>query len=476
MLTVQPFPFIANQYMTQESAHELLVYHKYSNELLARVPQINEQLADEAIAAALNGFQELRRWDIAQRADLLSRIRILLEGRQEEYAQLIVAETGKPILFARQELSRSLATIEAGIREIWSFGGEQIPVNAGAGSGKLAFTQRFPTGPILGITPFNFPLNLALHKIIPALAAGTSIVVKAPPQAPLTLLALAGLIAEAGAPSGAVNVVVCDIPIAEKLVTDPRFSVLSFTGSAGVGWHLKKIAGEKKVLLELGGNAPVIIDETADLAEAATQIARGAFLFGGQICISTQRIYVVESVADEFRDLLLSETSRIRSGDPSDEYTVNGPLIDANAIQRMTEWIHEATRSGAEILAGGGLLDGNARIFSPTIITRTTPDMKIVREEIFGPLAILETVRNLEHGVERANSSVYGLQCGVFTSDLNRFKYAFSRLEFGGVIFNAAPGFRVDHMPYGGIKQSGIGREGIRYSMEEFTELKLAVF
>ena len=236
MLTLQPFPFIANQYMTQESAHELLVYHKYSNELLARVPQINGQLAEEAIAAALNGFQELRRWDIAQRADLLSRIRILLEGRQEEYAQLIVAETGKPILFARQELSRSLATIEAGMREIWNFGGEQIPVNAGAGSGKLAFTQRFPTGPILGITPFNFPLNLALHKIIPALAAGTSIVVKAPPQAPLTLLALAGLIAEAGAPSGAVNVVVCDISIAEKLVIDPRFSVLSFTGSAGVGW------------------------------------------------------------------------------------------------------------------------------------------------------------------------------------------------------------------------------------------------
>ncbi len=476
MLTFQPFPFIANRYLTQLSGHDLLVTNKFTNEIIARVPQINNQQADETIASALNGFQEMRKLNLDQRAALLQNMKNLLAARKEDFSKLIVAESGKPIAFARQELERSISTIDAGIREIWKAEGEVVPMNAGLGIGKMAITKRFPTGPILGISPFNFPLNLALHKIIPALAIGTSIVLKAAPQSPLSLLILAGLIAEAGAPSGAVNVIVCDIPVAEKLVKDPRFTVLSFTGSSLVGWHLKQLAGKKKVLLELGGNAPVVIDETADLADAARQVARGAFLFAGQICISTQRIYVVESVAEEFKDLFLSETSRIRSGDPNDEYTVNGPMIDSNAIQRMNEWILEATRMGAEILFGGQVLDNESRIFSPTIITRTSPDMKLVCEELFGPLAILETVRNLEHGIDLANASAYGLQCGIFTSNINRFKYAFEKLEFGSVIFNAAPGFRMDHMPYGGTKESGIGKEGIRYCMDEFSEIKLAVF
>jgi glyceraldehyde-3-phosphate dehydrogenase (NADP+) len=218
------------------------------------------------------------------------------------------------------------------------------------------------------------------------------------------------------------------------------------------------------------------VDETADLAEAARQIARGAFLYAGQICISTQRIYVVEAVADEFRDLLLSETSRIRSGDPSDEYTINGPLIDSQAIQRIQEWLQEAYRSGAEVLAGGNLIDAECRIFSPTILTRTTPDMKLVKEEVFGPIAIFETIRNMEQGVDLANASEYGLQCGVFSNHLERIKYAYQKLEYGAVIINSAPGFRVDQMPYGGIKSSGIGREGIRYAMDAYTEKKLLVF
>ena len=475
MLAIQPFPFYNNRYMTHVSGHDLLVYHKFSNELLARVPQINNQQAEEAIASSINGFQSMRQLDMAARASILENMRRLLNERSTDYIDMLVAEAGKPIAFARLELERCIATIDAGIREVWQTGGEQIGMDAAAGKGKIAFTQRFPIGPILGISPFNFPLNLALHKIVPAIAAGTSMLLKAPPQAPLALLALAGLIAEAGAPAGAVNVMVCDIPVAEKLVKDERFAVLSFTGSAVVGWHLKQIAGKKKVLLELGGNAPALVDDTADLADAAKQIARGAFLYAGQICISTQRIYVVESVFDEFKDILLSETSRIRSGDPMDEYTVNGPMIDANAIQRMQEWIQEAQRSGAEIIAGGQAIDANTRLFAPTVLTKTSPEMKVVSEEIFGPLAILEPVRNLDHAVELANASNYGLQCGVFTQHIDRFKKAFKQLEFGGVIANAAPGFRVDHMPYGGIKESGLGREGVRYAMEEFTELKLAV-
>lgn len=476
MLPAQHFPFIGNQYRTQVSGLDLLVYHKHTNELLARIPQIGLNQVEEAIASTISGFQEMRKLDISERAAILQRIRDLLDERKEDFIQLIVAEAGKPISFARQELERCLLTIDSGIREVWSSNGEQIPMNAGSGKGKIAFTQQFPTGPVLGISPFNFPLNLALHKIVPALAVGTSILLKAPPQAPLSVLGLAGLIAEAGAPAGAVNVIVCDIPVAEKLVSDPRFSVLSFTGSARVGWHLMQIAGNKKVLLELGGNAPVIVDETADLAEAARQIARGAFLFAGQICISTQRIYVVESVADEFRDLLLSETSRIRSGDPSDEYTINGPIIDANTIQRIQEWLQEANRSGAEILAGGNLIDAECRIFSPTILTHTTPEMKLVKEEVFAPIAIFETIRNLEQGVDLANASEYGLQCGVFSNHLERIKYAYQKLEYGAIIINSAPGFRVDQMPYGGIKSSGLGREGIRYAMEAYTEKKLLVF
>ncbi len=475
MISPETFPFIANRFVKDAKGPELLIKDKYSQELIARVPQITETDAENAVASSIQAFQELSQWTVDERIKLFRKIRELLKERSEWYAALIVSEAGKPISYARTELKRCLNTIDAGIRELGNAHGEMVPMFGTGADQRIAFTKYFPTGPVLGITPFNFPLNLALHKIIPALAVGTSIVLKAPPQCPLSLLNLAGLIAEAGAPAGAVNVITCDIPLAEKLVQDSRFSVLSFTGSDRVGWHLKAIAGKKKVILELGGNAPVIVDSNADLKEAAKQIANGAFLYAGQVCISTQRIYVVEDVFDVFKDLLLSETAHIRSGDPADESTINGPMINSEAMDRIADWTNEALKTGAELLSGGQVLDNKANLFAPTILSNVNPAIRIVTEEAFAPVAILEKVRNIDHAVKLANSGKYGLQCGIFSNDINLFKRAFHQLQYGAVILNSAPGFRIDHMPYGGIKSSGLGREGVKYAMKEFAEVKLAV-
>lgn len=476
MIQLEPFPFISNQYIRKTNQPELLVFNKYNRDLIARVTQADDLLAEQAVASAIQAFQELQQWSVDKRIQLLQNMHTLLSERTENYAQLIVAEAGKPIDYARLEIQRCLSTIEAGIRECANSQGETIPMLSDATKDKIAFTSRFALGPVLGITPFNFPLNLALHKIVPAIAVGTSIVLKAPPQAPLTLLVFAGLIAEAGAPPGTVNVITCNVPLAEKLVKDERFAVLSFTGSARVGWHLKAIAGKKRVLLELGGNAPAIITASANIHDAAVQLAKGSFLYAGQICISTQRMYVEEAIQDEFRDLILSETNQIKSGDPNQERCINGPLIDDVSLTRMEDWIAEAKHAGAEIIAGGYALSRENNVFAPSILTNVNPANKIACEEVFGPVAVLESVRNLDHAIKQANSGKYGLQCGVFTNDIHEFKTAFRSLNYGAVLMNSAPGFRVDHMPYGGVKSSGLGREGIKYAMQEFSEMRLGIF
>ncbi len=475
MILPETFPFIANRFQKDAKGPELLIRNKFSQELIARVPQITAADAENAVASSIQAFQELSQWTVDERIKLLRKIRELLKNQSEWYANLIVSEAGKPLSYARNELTRCLKTIDAGIRELGNAQGEMVPMFGNNADHRIAFTRYFPTGPVLGITPFNFPLNLALHKIIPALAVGSSIVLKAPPQCPLSLLNLAALIAEAGAPSGAVNVITCEIPLAEQLVRDPRFSTLSFTGSDRVGWHLKSTAGNKKVVLELGGNAPVLVDSTADLKEAARQIAYGSFIYAGQVCISTQRIYVVDEVFDVFKDLLLSETAHIRSGDPSNENTINGPMISSEAVDRIADWTNEALKTGAELLAGGQVLDKTANLFAPTILSNVNPEIRLAQEEAFAPIALLEKVRNMDHAVKMANSAKYGLQCGIFSNDINFFKRAFHQLQFGAVILNSAPGFRIDHMPYGGIKSSGLGREGVKYAMREFSEMRLAV-
>jgi glyceraldehyde-3-phosphate dehydrogenase (NADP+) len=343
------------------------------------------------------------------------------------------------------------------------------------GKNKTAYTIRQPLGVVLGITPFNFPLNLALHKLIPAIAVGAPIILKPAPQAPLTLLALANLLQNTELPKAAVNIIMTDNANAQKLVEDDRIKILSFTGSDKVGWMLKAISGKKKVLLEMGGNAAAIIDSSANLQRAARKLVYGSFLNAGQICISTQRIYVLENVYEQFMQYFIEETQKVQSGDMRNENVINSSMISVNDVKRIQQWIDEAVEQGAKILTGGKILDAKANIFEPTILTNTNISMKVNAEEAFAPVVIIEKVSGFEQAVDLVNESKYGLQAAVFTDSLQNILKAQTDLDVGGVIINDVPGFRIDAMPYGGIKDSGVGREGAKYVMQEFTEPKLIV-
>ncbi len=431
---------------------------------------------EEAISKAFSSKHTHLQIPAGTRESCLQKLATLLESKYADFVDLIVRESGKPIGNARAEVDRGVRTLRLAAAESLRFCGEIIPMDFGAGAGKTAFTKRIPVGVVVGITPFNFPLNLVLHKVAPALAVGCPIIIKPAPQAPLTALALAALVQEAGFAAGALQVLLCENALAERLVTDPRIAMLSFTGSDAVGWRLRAIAGKKKVALELGGNAAVIVDETTDLPTAAKAVCIGAYSYAGQTCISTQRVFVVEAVFARFQQLLIDEIEQIKSGNPHDENVVNGPIIDAGHLDRIDAWVHEAIAGGAQVLAGGKILSQTHHIFAPTLLTQTDPSMKVCHDEVFGPVAVLEKVSDFEMAVDKVNESRYGLQVGVFTNCIDRVKWAHSHLEVGGVIINGAPGFRVDNMPYGGIKDSGAGREGVRYAMEEMTEPRLLVY
>lgn len=475
-MIAHPFPFCGGRYLLNLRGNTLDVFHKYDGSILTSIPQATIAEHDLFISSALNGFASLKNYDAAQKARIFKHVASHLESKIEFYAELIAAEAGKPISLAKVEVERSIQTLEAGAREVMQFAGEIVPMDFGRGRGRHAITAKFPVGPVLAFFPFNFPLNLALHKIVPALAVGCSIVLKAPPQAPLSILSLAAAFQEAGLPDGALNITVCDNQTALGMLNDERYRAFSFTGSDRVGWMLKKEAGKKGCILELGGNAAVIVDETADLHDAARQIAASAFMYAGQVCISTQRVYVVESIAEMFRDLLISETAKIKSGDPSDELTLNGPLISKDALLRMERLVAEAIRGGATVIAGGQTIDFQRNIFAPTILTGTSPEMAVNADETFGPVITFEVCRNADHAFELANNTRFGLQCGYFTQRLDRMKTALQQIRVGSLIINSAPGFRLDHMPYGGLRDSGEGLEGIRYAMESLTETRLLVF
>jgi acyl-CoA reductase-like NAD-dependent aldehyde dehydrogenase len=466
---------VAGHWLTA-GEEELEVIDKYNGELLALLPMAYATQMEQAIATAEAVRPALQLWNAGQRAAQLTRLADLLELRREDFVDLIVREAGKPIGYARTELARGISTLRLAAGEATRFVGEIVPMDFEAGIGKTAMTKRFPIGVVAGITPFNFPLNLVLHKVAPALAVGCPIIIKPAPQAPLTALALAALVREAGYPAGAVQVLVCSNVVAELLVTDPRIAMLSFTGSDAIGWHLKGLAGKKKVALELGGNAAVIVDETADLKNAARTIAIGAYLYAGQVCISTQRIYVVDAVYAAFEELLLAEIALLKSGNPLEDGVLNGPLIDAGHLARIDAWVQEALQGGAELLAGGKVLSLEHHLYAPTLLSQTMPDMKVNHDEVFGPVAVLERTRDFQDAIDKVNNSRYGLQAGVFTNRIDHLKMAFAQLEVGGVIINNPPGFRMDGMPYGGVKDSGLGREGLRYAMEEMTELRLLVY
>lgn len=468
--------FINNEWVSGASSKVLNVLDKYSGQLLSGINYLNGSQTEKAVVAAELGFKEFKKWSAEKRHKHLLKLISLLKERQDDFVDLIVKEAGKPISYARAEVKRCIQTLNLAAIESMNSKGEIHEMDYGAGTGRIGITKRFPIGIILCITPFNFPLNLLLHKVAPALACGCSTLVKPPPQAPLSSLAFADLIKEAGYPNGVYNVLVCDIPEAEALVKNDQIAMLSFTGSDKIGWHLKSMAAKKKVTLELGGNAAVIVDSSTDLEKAAKEISIGAFLYSGQICISTQRIIVLKDVHEEFKKHLEKEIENLVTGNPSDENTIVGPIIDNGHLHRINNWIEEARAGGANIIIGGEIISDHRNLYKPTLITEAPKDSKVVQEEIFGPVAVMEIAENFQEALIKVNDSRYGLQAGIYTDKIGHIKLAHEELEVGGIIINSVPGFRIDGMPYGGVKDSGMGREGLKYAIEDMTEPRLLVY
>lgn len=468
--------FINNAWQSEGTGEFLSVLDKYTGKEIGKIPHATEAQMEEAIVSASKAFEITKKWSAGKRADMMKSLYNKLEEQKEKFIDLIINEGGKPRSYATNEIDRCLTTLRLAYEEATRFGGEVVPMDFAAGAGKTAFTKRYPIGVIACITPFNFPLNLVMHKVAPALAVGCTTVIKPAPQAPMSCLAFAELMQEVGYPAGVINVLACDIPVAEKLVRDNRVAKLSFTGSDKVGWYLKSICGKKKVTLELGGNASVIVDEGVEVETITDLIAKGAYLYAGQICISTQRIFVHEAVYDRFEKALIQSIKNLKVGNPQDPDTLVGPVIDAGHLERIASWVNEAKEAGATILCGGNIASKEHNLFEPTLLTNTDEQMKVSCEEVFGPVAVIEKFSSFEEAIELNNNSKFGLQAGVFTNRLDHFKMACEELEVGGVMINNIPGFRIDNMPYGGIKDSGLGREGLSYAMEEMTEGRLLIY
>lgn len=433
--------------------------------------QAQEKDCEKAIQKSVQAFEVTKKLSSFERSEILKKIIQGLENQAKEFAETISQEMGKTIRESRRETSRSINTFTLAMEESKRLLGEVIPLDHLATTkSRVALTKRFPIGPILAIAPFNYPLNLVAHKVAPALACGNTVVLKPPPQAPITSLKLSKIIMESGLPDGAFSVLPCRNELAEKMVQDPRFKMLTFTGSARVGWHLKALAPKKKVILELGGIAATIIDEGIALDKPVERCVYGAFSSAGQICISVQTIYVHEKSFEEFKKRFLNAVSQLKMGDPLDEKTDIGPMIDEASAKRVESWIEEAKQKGALVLCGGKRTNN---FIEPTTLTQVTLDMKVCHEEIFGPVVNLIPFKNLDDVYRAINQLPYGLQAGIFTNNIQTLFQAYEHIEVGSLIHNDIPTFRVDHMPYGGIKESGYGREGIKYAMEQMTDSRM---
>lgn len=455
----------------KEAGEPLDVTSPATGEVVGRTFQADAATLEEAVQATVRAFEITRKLPTYERAAILRKISEGISGQKEEIARLMVQESGKPIRDCRVETERAIFTFSQAASEAERLGGEVIPLDLMPTSkGRLGITRRVPIGPVLGISPFNFPLNLAAHKVAPAIAAGCSILLKPPSADPLTMLTVARIIADSGIPAGAVNVVPTNRTLGDRLVQDERFKLLTFTGSMDVGWRMKAMAGKKKVVLELGGNAAVIVDQDADLDFAAKRISTGAFSYAGQTCISVQRVYVHEAVASSFLARLKANTEALKQGDPLEETTDVGPMIDEKAVMRTEQWVQEAVDEGAKIITGG---KRNGRFFQPTILTNVKRESKVCSREVFAPIVDVFTFEDFNDALKAVNDSAYGLQAGVFTQNLEHAFHAFNELEVGGVIINDISTYRIDHMPYGGVKESGLGREGLKYAIEDMTELRL---
>ena len=450
---------------------ELRVMNPYDGSVAGVTWLGGEKDLNEAAEAAFKAFEVLRGYPSYRRAEVIQKVVRGIEERKEELARTITLEAGKPINDSRGEVKRAQNTFQIALEEAKRQEGTVLPLDIMPGAeGRSGIIRRFPVGPVLGITPFNFPLNLVAHKIAPAMACGNPIILKPASKTPLTAIILGEIITEAGWPDGGVNMVPSSGKDAERLISDDRIKKITFTGSAVVGWRLKAAAGTKKITLELGGNAGVIVHDDADIEYAVGRCTAGAFSYAGQICISVQRIYVQKDIFYKFRDAYIASCKSLKPGDPLDESTTVGPMIEEDAAVRTESWVKEALNGGAKLLLGGGR-EGN--FFEPTVLTDTTPDMKVCGEEVFAPVVTLESYGAFDEAVREVNRGLYGLQAGVFTKDIGRIFYAYEKLDVGGVMANDVPTFRVDNMPYGGVKMSGFGREGVRYAIEEMTELKI---
>jgi acyl-CoA reductase-like NAD-dependent aldehyde dehydrogenase len=457
----------------RNSNDKLEIKNPYNNETVGVTSFATEQDYEDAVVAAEEAFEQTRKLGTFERAQILQRMADGMAARQEEIAQIIAQEAGKPIRDARVESARGVFTFQTAVEETKRIGGEVIPLDLMASSaGRFGITRRFPIGPIAGISPFNFPLNLALHKVAPAIASGNTIVLKPPTRDPLTMLLVAEIIADSGLPKGAVSIMPMNRNTGDRMVTDDRFKLLSFTGSPAVGWDMKSRAGKKKVVLELGGNAGVIVDQDANLDLAAARIRVGAFSYAGQVCISVQRAYVHRSRMEEFMAKLVEQIGSMKIGDPLDEATDLGPMIDDKAAQRTEEWVNQAVQEGAHVVIGG---KAEGRFFQPTVLTDARRSSFVCSREAFAPLVNLFPFDDFEEALTEVNDSIYGLQAGVFTANLEHALHAFETLEVGSVIINDIPTYRIDHMPYGGVKDSGLSREGLRYAIEDMTEPRLMV-
>ena len=455
-----------------EKAKTIDVFNPYNQQHLATIACASTEEVKEAIDVAQQVFEKtMKKMPAHERSRILRKAALLLEERGEQFAKTISLEAGKPINEARGEVTRAIQVLQFASEEAKRLMGEQIPMDSAiGGEQQIGIAKRVPLGVIAAITPFNFPLNLALHKIAPAIAVGNTVVLKPAEKTPLSAMLLFELLQDAGLPSGALNILQGPgADLVESLVKHPAIKKVTFTGSGKVGWHIKELAGKKPVTLELGSNAPNIIFEDANMEHAAATIAMAGFTFAGQACVSAQRVYIEQSVYEEFAQLLQDKIEALIMGDPADEKTQLGPMITEDAAIRAESWIQEAVSQGATIRTGG---KRNGTMLEPTILENVTPSMQVVCMEVFAPIVALIPFTSEEEVLKAANDSVYGLQAGVFTSDINRALKFADELEMGGVWINESSVRRFDHMPYGGVKESGIGKEGIRYAIDGMSDLK----
>jgi len=456
-----------------ETGRILEVINPYDGKPFASTWLAGTDEFEAAVRSASGALPLLKEIPSYERYRILNQVANGLSEDRIAFAELISRESGKPLRLALAETDRSIQSFRVAAEESRRLPREYMSIDwTEAGEGKEGLVKHFPIGIVAGISPFNFPLNLAVHKIAPAIAAGCPIILKPSSITPLSTLRLARLIAETTLPPGSVSVLPMDRETGNSLVTDPRIRLLSFTGSPEVGWMMKQKSGRKKVLLELGGNAGVIISKGVSLEAAVKKCVAGGFSYSGQVCIHTQRIFVLEELFDAFASAFVEQVNQLRAGDPLDLSTDIAVMIDEANATRVEEWVNEAITQGARILAGG---KRSGRYYQPTVITGTQPGMKVCCEEVFGPVVVLEPVPGFKQALDLINDSCFGLQAGVFTDSIEEMNLAFNEIEAGGVIINDVPTFRADHMPYGGIKNSGLGREGIRYAMMEMLEPRLLV-